>query len=241
MLFDRLKQNKTPELDPGVADQMLQNVFDVCEAETNSVPLEVLESYARYRKERFALQKTMLVAIMVLFCMLPILFIAPDYALQEQSENAYNPAYELTVHNRLMPIRHVTAEINGKSIPVHDRGDRVYSVEPDINGTMSVTVELSNRQYLTKNIEVGAVDTENPELVSSEVVDGKANLYLKDTGSGIDYDTIYALDAAGNRVYPLSVDKEKGLVIFDYPETEIHVYISDKAENVLQLLLKTSS
>lgn len=241
MLFDRLKQNKTPELDPGVADQMLQNVFDVCQAEANSVPLEVLESYANYRKERFALQKTLLIVIMILFCMLPLLFIAPDYSLKGQPENTYNPAYDLTIRNRLMPVRHVTAEIDGKSIPVHDKGGGLYSIEPDLNGTMSVTVELSNRQYVTKTIEVGTVDTEIPYLVSSALVDGKANLYVKDDGSGIDYDAIYAVDANGTRIYPLSVDQEKGLIIFAYPETEIHVYIPDKAENVLQLLVKTSS
>lgn len=241
MFFDRLKKNKAPELDPNVADQMLQNVFDMCEMESNTVPLEVLESYAQYRYERFALQKTLLIVIMVLFCMLPLLFIAPDYTLEEQAESAHTPVYELKIHNRMMPIRYVTAKINGESIPVHDKGNRVYSVEPDTNGTVTVRVELSNRQYVEKTIGVTTVDTEIPELVQSELVEDKARLHVEDNASGIDYDAIYAIDNGGTRIYPVSVDEEKGIITFDFQGEEIHVYIPDHAENVLQLLLKTSS
>lgn len=241
MLFNRSQRNKTPELDPNVAGQMLQNVFDVCDVEANSVPLEVLESYARYRKERFTLQKTLLIAIMILFCMLPLLFISPRFTVTDSSEKAYNPTYELALDTGLIPVRHVIANVDGKSVPIYDKGGNVYSVEPDVNGTLNMTVKLVNRQYITKSIDVSNIDLDIPYLVSSKSAKGKAYLYVKDDGSGVDYGSIYATSADGSRVFPLSVSEKKGLIVFDAPASEMDVYIPDKAENLLHLLIKMSS
>ena len=53
-------KEKNMQLDPQVASQMLSNIFDACDIEQNSVPLEVLTSYSNYRKERFLFQKFVL-------------------------------------------------------------------------------------------------------------------------------------------------------------------------------------
>ena len=71
MIFPFMKKSRIPELNQDLASQMLRNVFEACQAEPNSVPLEVLISYSNYRKERFAFQKYVLRAILVLFCLLP--------------------------------------------------------------------------------------------------------------------------------------------------------------------------
>ena len=46
-----------PPLSNEGADQMLSNVFEACDFEPNRVPLEVLQSYSHYRRERHILQK----------------------------------------------------------------------------------------------------------------------------------------------------------------------------------------
>ncbi|MDY5607379.1 MAG: hypothetical protein SPF55_05870, partial [Lentihominibacter sp.] len=69
-MFDRFRKNKE-ELNSDVADQMLQNIFNICEVEPNTVPLDNLKSYSNYRKDRFFLQKVILVIVMLLFLALP--------------------------------------------------------------------------------------------------------------------------------------------------------------------------
>ena len=62
MLFHKSKKNQ-PALDDATADLMLGNIFDACEKERNTVPLSVLTSYSNYRKERFLLQKVILLIV----------------------------------------------------------------------------------------------------------------------------------------------------------------------------------
>ena len=56
-----------PELRLEDARRILRNVFEENNVEPNSVPLEVLTAYSNYRKERFSLQRIIIVIIMVLF------------------------------------------------------------------------------------------------------------------------------------------------------------------------------
>ena len=48
-MLNNMNNDKNMQLDPQIASQMLSNIFDACEIEQNSVPLEVLTSYSNYR------------------------------------------------------------------------------------------------------------------------------------------------------------------------------------------------
>ena len=67
MIKHFFNKDKNLQLDPDVASQMLSNVFDACEYEPNSVPLDILTSYSHYRRERSTLQKCILVLIIAFF------------------------------------------------------------------------------------------------------------------------------------------------------------------------------
>lgn len=234
-----LKHEKAPEasIDLETAGKILENVFEKSQVEPNSVPLEVLTSYSSYRKERFALQRTALIVIMVLFLLLPMLFIAPSFTLEEP-EDEYNssPVYTVTVDN-VLPIARVTASIDGHNVPVYEVDAHVYSIEPAINGRMTVTVTLFNQQTLTKYVDVGNVDTEAPVLVSNDSDNENIYLNLSDADSGINFDDIKAVDSKGNTIAPIYCDESVGRVGFTYPEDSMNVYISDYAGNTLQLVI----
>jgi len=236
MILNKLREPKLPELDINVADQILQNTFEICNVEPNSVPLETLVSYARYRSERFSLQKLSVIVIMILFCMLPLFFIAPDFTLTEKSANEYNTSYELDI-DTIMPVKSVDASINGQGMPVYDTGHNTYEIKPDANGDMVVTVTLINNQYVSEAVSIRNCDFTAPSIVSNNKKDGKIYFYLREDGCGIDYDTIYAIDIKGNKVLPSEYDEKKSCVVFNYPETSLNIYIADKAGNTLQLVL----
>lgn len=236
----QLKKSDIPALDNQIAKQMLENIFEACDMEANKIPLEVLSSYSNYRRERFALQKLILIIMMVLFFLLPVLFIAPTVSIQETSASTQtDPVYELHVSSVFPPVSRVTATIDGHNIPVYETGTRQYSIEPTANGTMIVTVVLANHQYTVENIEVSGIDRTSPVLISNEVQDGQLLLYLQDEegGSGIDYEHIYAADGTGNQILPVSWDEETGCVIFDYPTSSLNIFVPDLAGNTLQLIL----
>lgn len=237
MLLHKMTTSKEPALNDEIASKMLENIFDACDMEHNSVPLEVLTSYSNYRKERFLLQKIVLVFILLLFCLLPLLFVTADVSVSPNPDSRPGqPAYEIRV-DALLPVERITASIDGQTFPVYAAGESTYSVDPPLNGTMDIVVVLKNRQSTAIQYEVEGVDRDAPEVISHLRDGAFLYLYLEDSGSGVDYAQIKALDPDGNEVSPSSYDEEAGYVEFAYPSSSLNVYIPDKTGNQLHLIL----
>lgn len=231
-------KSSAPQLSFEEASRILEQAFDANEMENNSVPLEVLASYSSYRKERFTLQRTILVIIMALFILLPLLFIPAAFRVErdETLERNYNPVYRLTVDS-MMLVDRVNATIDGYNIPVYEVDSHIYSIEPSRNGEMFVTVTLLNRQTLTRYVEVSGVDREVPTVISCSKEANLLYLYLSDAGSGVDFSKIEALGLDGKEIKPAEVNEEAGFVTLPAASDTINVYVEDLAGNKLQLIL----
>ena len=224
---------------PGAAEvtEILENVFEACGQEPNTVPMEALASYAVYRRERFSLQKGVLIAGLILFLLLPLLFLLPDFEVQGIDEGERGlPVYTIEVYS-LLPVGKVNVRLNTHALPVYEAAAREYTVEPTRNGTMHVYVELVNRQSLQKNVTVRNVDASGPELNGSEIGEETLLLRVSDAGIGVDYREIVAVGASGTVYHPLETDEAKGEVLFVYPEEDWDVYIPDHIGNTLHLAL----
>jgi hypothetical protein len=237
MLF-RKKDKKQPELDADTAALMLENVFEACDREPNSIPLSVLMSYSNYRRERFILQKILLLLVFLLFCHVPFLFVAPSFSVSNSNIGTQkDPIYEVTVNNSMFPVKRVTATMGGHNIPIYETDDHVYQVEPEANGELIITVTLSNNQENSLSILVEDVDVKAPELLSNSQEGNIISLFVADEDSGIDYEGVYAVNSDGVTVEPVSYNDETGQIDFAYPEYPMNIYIPDRADNVLHLVL----
>ena len=237
MTFFKKSKEPKPELDLDQACKILEQVFETNNIEPNSIPLEVLTAYSNYRKERFSLQRLILVIILVLFLMLPFLFIPSNFDIALNGEDSVtNPTYTLRVTSPML-VERVNASIDGHNVPVYETDSRIYSIEPTMNGRMEVTVTLMNRQQSTRYVDVKNVDLEAPVVVSNDIDEENIYLYVSDAGTGVDYEHVAGIDANGRVVKPLSYDEESGCIVFSYPENSLNVYITDFAENKLQLVL----
>lgn len=237
MNFPFSKKNQVPELDQDLASQMLLNVFEACQTEPSSIPLDVLISYSNYRKERFAFQKYVVIAILILFALIPFLFIYPAFTVTLATMNStYPPVYSFALDTPF-PIKSVVAELNGKPVSVSQTKSRTFSIEPTENGIMQISVTLINNQVHTETINVDTIDTKRPVYKSSSRKGQWVYLYVSDDTSGIDYEHITANDADGNSVKPYSYDEKNDCIIFLYQQTDLDVYIPDKAGNTLHLIL----
>lgn len=235
-LFEK-PEDKYPQLNIDTASKLLENVFKATDTEPNSIPLEVLTAYSNYRKERFSLQRTIIVLILVLFFMLPFLFIPSEFSLnQTQAGEHENPTYNLEVTSKML-VRSVVASVDGSNVPVYETDAHVYSIEPAKNGKMAVTVTLMNNQTATQYVDVENVDFDIPVLVSNNIDAENVYLFLSDAGSGIDYDNIRALTLDGREVSPASVDTELGRVTFTRTNDSMNIYIPDFKGNELHLVL----
>ena len=225
------------ELTTHETSEILDRVFSACGSEANTVPMDTISSYAVYRKERFTLQRAILSLALLVFMMLPLCFLMPDYtvSVDETGERGL-PVYTVEVSS-LLPVGRVLASIRDHGLPVYEAGAKEFTVEPTRNGTLDISVELVNRQIVSGSHDVTAVDAEGPVLVESEKLKDGFLLKVSDAGIGVDYREIYAVDASGDMHYPVSASEEEG-VLFEYPDKTWEIYIPDHIGNTLHLAVK---
>ena len=219
------------------AVQILEDVFAAAGKEANTVPLGELSSYAIYRRERFLFQKAVLAAGLTLFALLPLFFVLPGIRVTGRGEGMRGlPVYELET-TAVLPVRAVTARLRTHALPVYEAADGIYEIEPTRNGTMTVRVELLNRQSSELSVTVDDVDRSCPKLLGTDIGENDFTLHFQDEGVGTDLRELYALDREGNVHYPESIDQENGLAVFAYPESDWDIYVPDHIGNTLHMKL----
>lgn len=236
-MLNNFHSKKDMQLDPQIASQMLSNIFDACDIEQNSVPLETLTSYSNYRKERYLSQKLILAIVMILFFLLPILFIAPEFTLEAKEGEIPGKPYVELVTTHLIPTEKIEASMDGEKVPVYETANGTYQIIPSKNGQLNVTVTLINDQRSTRSIKITDVDMQAPKIRSSEHTDGNLIIYFEENSGVLDYEGIYAMSANGETISPLSYDKHNLSVTFKYPDDTINIFVADKSSNSLQIVV----
>ena len=217
--------------------EILDHVFSTCGSDANTVPMDTISSYAVYRKERFTLQRVIIAMALLVFMMLPLMFVLPGYTVKvDETGERGLPVYTVEVDS-ILPVGKVLATIKEHSLPVYEAGAKEFTVEPTRNGSLDICVELINHQRVSNSYDVTAVDSEGPELLKSETLDDGFLLKVSDAGIGVDYRDIYAVSASGETHYPVSADEEGG-VLFEYPGEAWDIYIPDHIGNTLHLAVK---
>ena len=228
---------KVTPLTAGETSDILDSIFESCGRPHNITPVEDLSSYAVYRKERFNVQRGIIAAWLFIFALLPLCFVMPSVEVEETGGGTRGlPEYDVSVRS-LLPVGRVIATIRDIELPVYEVSGREYTIEPAGNGTMTVSVELINRQKIEKQVEVSDVDAEPPRLVDTVIGDDTITIKVADDGIGVDYRGVYAETASGEKILPVSADEEGGIV-FGFPSEELTVCIPDHLGNTLRLNLR---
>ena len=231
------KDASAAHLTPIEAAHILESVFEACGCEPNNLPMETLSSYAVYRKERFSLQRGILTAALIVFLMIPAMFILPSVSVTVDDAGERGlPVYTVSVDS-LLPVGKVNASLHSHNLPVYEASAKEYTIEPTRNGTLTIEIQLVNRQSASSKQEVTSVDAEGPVLDSNDIQDDIVVLKVHDPGIGVDYRAVYAIGQSGNIYYPISADEEGGIV-FEYPDEPWDIYIPDHIGNTLHLAVK---
>lgn len=227
---------KIPPLSMQTAEQMLENIFLSCKQEPNTVSLKTLTDYSNYRKERFSLQRTVIIVILSLFALLPLLFLSAGITLSPDGTNdSQNPVFQVQLSS-WVPVRQITAQIDGLTQPIYEAGDGSYTITPGQNGDMVVTVTLLNMQRTQATIPVSGVDYSQPQLVTTQRVWDSLLLYFTDEGSGINGMNISVTNQNGQSM-PFQYDSSLGRLSIPYTGETLNVDVPDYRGNVLHLLL----
>ncbi len=160
---------------------------------------------------------------------------APSIEASEPDTKDYQNAEVSFKVSSLIPLKSVTATIEGQEVPLEKTGSS-YKCSLTNNGNLTVTAVAINSMTKSTNIQINLLDEANPVIDEDSVVLGAGYLEFEvsDTQSGIDWDSIYAVDSLGNNLKPTDVNKTTGKVTFSMAADSITVYVSDLAKNQAQ-------
>lgn len=227
---------KIPALPLRTAEQMLENIFVSCRQAPNTVPLKTLLDYSNYRKERFSLQFTAIIVVLVLFMLLPVLFVSAKVhtTLVDRGPNT-NPMYRVDIASSL-PVRNIEARVNGTTQAIYENEAGYYTLEPSRNGVLTVEVTLANRQRAKDSTLIGGVDYAPPQLFRSSRNGNKVLLYFQDTISGIFAAGISAADESGESL-PFQYDTATNCLTIEQNDISCYIDVPDTRGNVLHLVV----
>ena len=174
----------------------------------------------------------------VLFYIIPFLLInllifflvtlRPKFKLHiEESSDFRTAEIQVEMHPRL-PLASFEVKLDDTPLNLENLGGGHYKASVDKNGTLEVTVRYINGMHRTQYEHIGYVD-DQPPLISGDELDGNMlTVSFDDPQSGINYDSIYAMDADEERVLPSSIDESENKAVFQVLTSRLEVHISDQ-------------
>lgn len=127
----------------------------------------------------------------------------------------------------ILPTRNLAVSLNGEPLEMEETDKKTYTAPITVNGTIEVYLESFNGMGIYTYEHVNILDDDPPAIEVTNVEDGILTIALSDSQSGIDFNSLHAIDSTGNMVQPLSVDKLNYTATFQTDPNGMTLYVSD--------------
>lgn len=154
----------------------------------------------------------------------------PSYEVILGDTDDYRTADVTFAITSYMPLKNVTISLDGELLDLVQVGNRKYRSTITRNGVLEIHMENFNGMAVTGYEVIDILDNELPDVVNYSVDENILTMILSDTQSGIDYDNLFATTSDGEEIYPLSVDRNTGVVVFQI-NTDLTLHIRDLSGN----------
>lgn len=167
-----------------------------------------------------------------------ILFFAittpPKCTLSVADTNDYLSTEVTMTIDSWFPTKSFSLLIDSEEIKLEKQSGRSYKAIVTKNGTLEAHVVNINGMPLTIFEQIDILDDNPPEFTYSHIEDGLATLTFNDSQSGVNVDSIYALNSNGDVLSPLSLDRATATAVFEMDSAGIWVYCQDMAGQTVQ-------
>ncbi len=181
---------------------------------------------------------------LLLFYILPflvfntILFICvtstPKIALEIADTNDYLTTQATFTIKSWFPTKAISANLDGEELDLGEPKKRSYTVMITKNGLLEVNVSNINGMSTAQYEHINILDDNPPSIENTKVADGIVTFSVSDSQSGIDFDSVYALDSTGTKVTPLTLDRQTNTFSFEIDPAGLVVHAQDRAGNAVQ-------
>lgn len=138
---------------------------------------------------------------------------------------------EVDVSAVIQPDSVVVALDDGTAWLAERTGDGIYEATVPQNGSYQVVVTGQGGRQTTANVDVQGLDNSIPVMREYSFEEDLVRLCFQDDDSGVDWNSISAVDGAGNAVLPQHIDAQGGYVLFAVPDSQLDVLVQDIAGN----------
>lgn len=132
------------------------------------------------------------------------------------------------------PIKSVSLTMDTEEIELEKKSGRTYKALISKNGTLEVNVVNLNGMPLTQFEHIVILDDNPPEIESYNVEDGLITLTFSDSQSGVNVESIHALNSNDQQLSPLSLDRATATATFEMDPAGIRIYAQDMAGHTIE-------
>lgn len=129
------------------------------------------------------------------------------------------------------PTKELTVTMDGEPLELVKDKNRRYTATVYKNGSIEASVTNFNGMSATVFEQVNVLDDNPPTIEHASIVDGILSLTITDSQAGVDFDSVYALNQAGERIEPLTVNRDTGVLTYKMNSGSISVISLDRAGN----------
>lgn len=150
------------------------------------------------------------------------------------TEDYISTTATVTIHT-LLPTKELSITKDGQAIETEQTDSHTYTVPITSNGVLEVFVMNFNGMAASAFSHINILDDAAPTVRKYDLNDDIITIALEDTQSGVDFESVYAVDSDGAQSFPISQDNSAGEVKFEMDSKGLTLHASDFTGNELQV------
>ena len=157
---------------------------------------------------------------------------APKVEISVGDTDNYRTVKVTVTAGGLLPVKDV--QITMESNPLEcEKDGNTYTAEVTQNGTVYASVSSVNGMSASAYAEVSSLDDTPPVVdeTGCRIENDILTFTISDTQSGVDFDSIYATTPEGEKVIPMEVNKERGIVKIPMNAGQVELHFADMVGN----------
>lgn len=155
----------------------------------------------------------------------------PKITLEVGDTNDYLSTNATLKISSWFPIKSISVNMHEEELELGKPEKRTYTIPIYKNGLLEANVTNLNGMISAEFVQIDILDDNPPTIEDAQIADGVVRVTVTDSQSGVNFDSIYAVNANGEQLVPLTVDRETNTLSFEMDPAGLQVYAQDRAGN----------
>lgn len=155
----------------------------------------------------------------------------PNITLELGDTNDYLTTNATLKISSWFPTKSISVSMHGEELELGKSEKRTYTIPIYRNGLLEANVTNLNGMVSAEFVQIDILDDNPPTIEDAQIADGIVRVTITDSQSGVNFDSIYAVNASGEQLVPLTVDRETNTLSFEMDPAGLQVFAQDRAGN----------